>query len=288
MRRAAFTLIELIFVIAIMGILSKFGIEFLAQAYNNYIFSNINSSLQSQSGTAVESIASRLQYRIKDSIIAREADGDFFALAGYTANNAQILEWIGADIDGFRGNSAPLWSGVIDLDLSNATMLKSPQTDTTAIDNFIDALSDGGSGINNAALYFIGSDSDINNYGWGGTALTEQNTSVMHPVKAGTNADEFESAIVGVDFSTTNVYEYYQLAWSAYAVVHDESTRDLTLWYDYQPWEGESYTNGKSALIMQNVDTFRFKALGSIIKIQVCVKTEIMKDYSLCKEKTIF
>lgn len=285
MRRAAFTLLELIFVIVIIGVLSKYGIEFLSQAYKNYIFSNINAALQSQSAAAVETIASRLQYRIKDSVIARESGGGFNALAGYSAGTATILEWIGTDIDGLRGNSMPLWSGVIDLDLSNATMLKSPETNTTAIDNFIDTLSDGGSGINNAAIYFIGSDSDINRYGWNGI-LTDHNTSVMHRINAGTNIDEFVSGI-GVDFNSTDIYEYYQLAWSAYAVVHSNDG-NLTLYYDYQPWEGESYTNGKSALIMENVETFRFKSIGSIIKIQVCVNSTLMEDYSLCKEKTIF
>ena len=286
MRRAAFTLLELIFVIVIMGILAKFGVEFLSQAYKNFLFSSINAALQSQSEAAVETIASRLQYRIKDSIIARESGGGFSALAGYTAGSAEILEWIGTDIDGLRGNSMPLWSGVINLGLSGATMLKSPETNTTAIDNFIDTLSYGDSGINNAAIYFIGSDSDINNYGWNGTALADHNTSVMHRINAGANIDEFVSGI-GVDFNSTDIYEYYQLAWSAYAVVHSNDG-NLTLYYDYQPWEGESYTSGKSQLIMENVDTFRFKAIGSIVKIQVCVKTDLVEEYSLCKEKTVF
>jgi len=39
---------------------------------------------------------------------------------------------------------------------------------------------------------------------------------------------------------------------------------------------------------MENVDTFRFKAIGSIVKIQVCIKTDLVEDYSLCKEKTIY
>ncbi len=44
---------------------------------------------------------------------------------------------------------------------------------------------------------------------------------------------------------------------------------------------------------MENVSTFRFKSVGSVIKIQVCVKSDIIDGnaaggYSLCKEKTIF
>jgi len=115
----------------------------------------------------------------------------------------------------------------------------------------------------------------------------------MHPIKS--NGTSQFAPISGLDgsnstFAGANVYEYYQLAWTAYAVVHTPDDGNLTLYYDYQPWQGEMYTSGKSAVIMENVDTFRFKAVGSIVKIQVCVNSDLVKDeeYSLCKEKTIF
>lgn len=303
MRKSAFTLLELIFVIVVIGILSKYGVELLSQAYKSFIFSSVNNALQANSAAAVESIASRLQYRIKDSVIARRLNNTYVALAGNTDPDIPILEWVGADMDGFRGNSStnPLWSGIIDLKHldTNATVLVSPGTDTGALNTLIGTLSDSGSGIDDAALYFIGSDSDINNYGWvGGTALTDHNTSVMHPIKrvAGQPA-QFESS-TATDFSGADIYEYYQLAWTAYAVGITDyniganagtNTGTLTLWYDYQPWNGQNYaTHGKPVKLMDNVSTFQFKAVGSIVKIQVCVNSDLMEDYSLCKEKTVF
>jgi len=286
-KRFAFTMIELVFVIVIMGILSKFGVEFLVQAYNNFILSRTHNTLQSQSASAVETIASRLQYRIKDSIISRvDATGFQPLLSSNDGDNARVLEWIAGDIEGFRGNALPLWSGIIDLDDSDATFLSSPMTRTADLDTQIRALSYGGSNINDAALYFIGSDSDSLGYGWNGTAITTQN-NVMHPIQA--NAIGFASlASVGGDFAGVEVSEYYQLAWTAYAVVHSDDG-NLNLRYDYQPWNGQSYTDGREALIMQNVSTFRFKAIGSVVKIQVCVDGNITDGgYSVCKEKTIF
>lgn len=302
MRRAAFTLIELIFVIVIMGLLANYGVELLSKAYKNFIFTKVNNSLQANSAMAVESIAARLQYRIKDSVIARETDNNFSALSGYTAGTAPILEWVGYNIEGFRGNSGtmPNWSGIIDMDLSSSTALVSPATNTAKIQTLITALSNGNSGINDAALYFIGSDSDINNYGWNGVALTNQNTSVMHPINAvGGQVTQFVSGIGGVDFSGADIYEYYQLAWTAYAVGISDynaatNTGTLMLYYDYQPWLGETYllqsdgTSTKSAILMENVSTFRFMAAGSILKIEVCVKSDLLEEYSLCKEKTVF
>ena len=282
--RNAFTMIELVFVIVIMGILGKFGVEFLAQAYNNFIFSKVNNTLQSDGEAAVEFISNRLQYRIKDSIIARKAsDNSFTALASASDSNYTILEWIGTDIDGFRGstdnNYTPNWSGIADLDLSSNMKIYSPDTNISKINSFIKNLSNSGSDLNDSAIYFVGSSSDIvNGYGWSG-AITDQNQT-MHPIIGGTT-------FASNDGNFSEIYEYYKLAWSAYAVVHS-SDGNLTLYYDYQPWNGEVYSNGKSSLLMQNVDTFQFMAVGSLVKIQVCVNTSLVEDYSLCKEKTIY
>ena len=308
-NRYAFTMIELIFVIVVMGILSKFGVEFLTQAYNNFIYSSVNNTLQSQSTIAVESIAARLQFRIKDSIIARKLDNTFDALASVdsaTASEYIILEWIGNDVDGFRGTTLPLWSGIIDTNPSTAIALISPETNTTALDTQIGLFANNNgandTGINNSAIFFIGANSNINGYGWDGNPITTQN-SVMHPIRKSTVAGDIDRLIPvrgddGSDnsFAGVDVYEYYQLAWTAYAVSISDynstgnGTGTLKLYYDYQPWEGEEHngTSASEATIMENVSTFRFKAIGSVVKIQVCVKSEVMEDYSLCKEKTIF
>ena len=321
MRRLAFTMIELIFVIVVMGIVGKFGVEFLAQAYKSFIFSSVNNELQANSEMAVESIAAKLQFRIKDSIIGRRSDNfaSFEAVASVPiaqARDYNILEWVGSDIEGFRGDTLPYWSGIIDLDPSKAlgsTTFISPETNTTALNTLISILSNTGSGINDAALYFIGSDSDIKTgYGWDGniSGITNQNAT-MHPINSVVGQPTQFITGNGADFTGVDVFEYYQLAWTAYAVGIDNydrydaatnpdgtNTGDLTLWYDYQPWKGERYddnaTNNaaghvtKSAIIMENVSTFQFKAVGSVIKIQVCANSDLVEDYSLCKEKTIF
>ena len=295
-NRFAFTMIELIFVIMIMGILGKYGVEFLSQAYNNFIFSKINNTLQSDSQSAIEVIASRLQFRIKDSIIARVPESThthFKALADSDYNEtATVLEWVGMDIEGFRGdlNTTPIlptWSSIIDINESQYNLLKTPETNTSAINDLIDVLSGGDSNISNAAIYFVGSNTNIKEWGWDGVALADQNKSI-HRIDKGINLDEFVPKVA--DFNGTDVYEYYQFAWTAYAVEHNTTSGDLWLHYDYQPWEGDKYDDSttKKALIMKNVNTFRFKAVGSVVKIQVCTKSNVMEDYSICKEKTIF
>ena len=293
MKRYAFTMIELIFVIAVMGIIGKFGVEFLAQAYKSFIFANVNHTLQSNSASTVEFIASRLQYRIKDSVIVRTDKVTGFTPLSSADNSVdyRVLEWVGGDIDGFRATSKPYWSAIADLNVSTRNIIQSPETNTTAITQLIDKLSYGDSSINDAALYFIGSASDSSGYGWNGAALVEQNTSVMHPINSTATATQFAPAID--DFIGVTAREYYKLAWTAYALFldYDAATAmgSLYFYYDYQPWNGQLfYNDGKKVLLMENVSTFRAIAVGDIIKIQVCTKTDLVEEYSLCKEKTIF
>jgi len=307
--RKAFTMLELIFVIVIMAILAKFGVEFLAQSYSGFINSKINNELQSNSATAVEFISTRLQHRIKASAIAREDDGTFTPLKDYTATSANVLEWIGSDIDGFRGDTNPYWSGIIDLNSTktNSAQLFSPATNTANVNSFINVLSNGASSINDAAIYFVNPDSLDSNWGWDGNTskfdtqigIDANNQNAIHPIKNAANASVFlpvrsDSTIINT-FTGVLAYEFYQLAWSAYAVGIDDwnattNSGTLTLWYDYQPWKGERYNvDAKSRVIMENVSSFRFIARESLIKIQVCVKSLLTnEEYSICKEKTVF
>jgi len=296
--RSAFTMIELIFVIVIMGVIGKFGVEFLARAYESFIYSTTNNKLQARSATAVEFIASRLQHRIKDSVIVRQKmkSNAFTALtSANTATEYLVLEWISTDIEGYRGATAPFWSGILDIDagiaLGNNTLV-SPGTDTAALNLQINTLSYGTSGINNAALYFIGANSDINAYGWNGVALTQ--TGVVHPIKSvAGQATQFTSSNAAT-FNGIDVYEYFKLSWTANAIVITKNANDmntLTFYYNYQPWNGMKWYDGgniKSAVLMEDVSTFQAMAIGSIIKIQVCAKSDLIEEYSLCKEKTIY
>jgi prepilin-type N-terminal cleavage/methylation domain-containing protein len=318
LKHKAFTMIELIFVIVIMGIIGKFGMEFLVQAYRSFIFTSVNNNLQSTSGIAVELIAAKLQHRIKDSVIARvtvppSAPGAI----GSADGNYTVLEWVGVDYEGFRGSCdlnatpyAPNWSGIIDLDNTNANanVLVSPETNTTQVNSLISILSDGNATLSDSALFFIGSNSNVvTDYGWNGdlTSINAQ-TGAMHPIKS-IAGQENQFAPDVSSFSGVDVYEYYQLAWTAYAIVYEAGANNLgtlRLYWNYQPWEDRDADGNadqfnsapavKSAIIMENVSTFQFMAIGDIIKIQVCTKSTIIdgindqQGYSLCKEKTVF
>ena len=272
--RKAFTLIELIFVIIIFGIMSSFGAELLYKVYENYVYSNTFNRLQNQSEAAVKQIANRLQYRIKDSTIARVGTGGGILEIGDNIANATVLEWIGTDIDGWRGTTRPTWSGFIDLDASLVGTLSSP-----------------GSSLNqNGAIFFIGSDVNLStDFGWG-SAINNQSKS-LHPVTmAGTSISDNTTG--AADFSGADIYEYYQYTRTAYAI-HLNGT-NLILYDNYQPWDGDNINTvatRTASLLMENVSSFKFTSMGDILIIQVCVSDGNVTgvgEYSVCKEKVVF
>ena len=308
-NRRAFTFIELVFVLVVMGIITKFGVEFLAQAYRGYLYEQIGSKLHDTSSIALETIAKRLQYRVKNSVIIRDATNanwanNYKALEGESsATGYDILEWIGYDIEGFRGNSntTPLWGGIIDKEYAHATPipldLYLPGTDTTKIDTLIKSLSNNLSGIDDSAIYIMSTQSDIfSDYGWDGNTITDQ-THAVHPVKKDTNISKLLSSnsdnFAGLNNNLSD--SRAKLCWSAYAIVYDSAHKKLWLYENYQPWNGEKYTDGVAHLIMDNVSTFKKRQSFGVMKIQVCTKSPLTKQastdqeqYSICKEKTIY
>jgi prepilin-type N-terminal cleavage/methylation domain-containing protein len=260
MRRNAFTMMELIFVIVIIGIIAKFGIDLLIKAYDNYTFSTVQNRLQSQTATALEEIANRLQYRIKPSVIVYDSTKNIHSPTSFSSlsdaspslgSNA-VLEWIGYDDAGLRGSwngtmNVPDYSGFIDLNDSNASAMLSPETNTTAENDVIAALSNKTSDINDSAIFFVGGDTNVNGFGWHhGTEVT-----AIHPIES--NATNIH--ILNGNFSGVTAYEFYQLAWTAYALVYTGSNSSQNIPYVNRLDDGSAHpatlfdTNGSVSIL---------------------------------------
>ena len=320
--RKAFTLLELVFVIVVMGILAKFGTNILVTTYSSFAASTTNNKLLANVELTLKQIPNRLQYRIKDSVISRATpNGAFTSVANVQAGHA-VLEWVGYDIDGWLGNANstnPNWSGFIDVDNTAATaptanglFIVSPLSNEGNISSTIAALANGSANdIGDAAIFFTGQNSDVTtDYGYAG-ALNSQNFAAhtLSATSAGSTFVPGDGNFTGVD-----VYENYKLAWTAYAISLEDFNgdgdtysadhptlagtliRDLVFYYDYQPWNGVAKGgagNVRRQLLLQNVDTFRYQAVGETIKLQVCVNDLDALGgndggYSVCEEIAIF
>ncbi len=100
--KKAFTLVELIFVIVILGILSVMSTELILNVYRNYVYSKAINELESKVEIALEQISSRLTDRIRHTTIARlpagaviPAGGRAFVAINETTPAHAILEWYG-------------------------------------------------------------------------------------------------------------------------------------------------------------------------------------------------
>ena len=253
--KKGFTFIEMIFVIVIMGILAKFGAEIFRNVYQNYTNSTANNKLQVDTELTLQQIANRLQYRIKDSVIAKRSNGLFTGLSSVADTNYTTLAWIGYDIDGWLGDAnstAPTWSGFIDLNTVNTvapviarTDLFSPETNATRINTVFTALGPSNPTIANAAIFFTGENVDTTtSFGWraaAGAALNTQFNIAAHRIQDG--GPNLLADATGTGFGGTEVYEQYKMAWTAYAL--EVVDGNLTLYYDFRPWEGDIYTKKK-------------------------------------------
>jgi len=297
--RNAFTMVELVAVIVIFGIIAAIGSEIYVKIYENYMVSRVMNNLHTKTELAIEQIAKRLQYRIKDATIGRRTSNlDEYIYTGSPAldDTYRILEWIGYDDAGLKGFHngtiyAPAWSGFIDVDDSNGTYLSTPGSDLDKENSIIQSISHGDANLTDAGIIFIGraGDFNISKYGWSPSTDTEYVYDI---------AEHNRTTILITDGQKPQeIYERYKLVWTAYAIAPDpltcNSDCNITLYENYQPWQGDAFDdtgkNIRKHLLIEHVTTFKFKQDGDVIRLKLCVKDQIVgKDVSICKEKVVF
>jgi len=309
----AFTLLELIFVIVILGIVASVGSSIIAQVFGGYITQRAVHDASLKTELAINQLSNRLSYRINDSLLARDPDStgnvpgtDFFSARNVPLDKRSTysaLEWIGYDSDSFEAFQQPRWSGFTSLDSpytnyyriisagSNHMFMKNMATHYTGTTN--------GTG---GALRFMNSQYDDNaSHVYSSNCMYAGSLrGCMFRVNVGSNKVlGFTSAYGNGGDRTINrmIYsEFYQYSISAFAVVPENRSSingvdvfDLNFYYAYQPWKNENYRNAKHATLIKNVSVFRFRKEENSIRLKICVIEQISKtdQISICKEKAV-
>ena len=191
--KKAFTMIEIVMVIVILGVVSMISSDIIMRIYESYIRSNTINKLQSQTEFALEQISARLSSRIK---YLTDADN-------------HEINWTGYDYEGFigehNGSNFVGWSGFIDLNESNQTNLVSNGSRLRYVDNIIKTLSDNTLDINDSVLYF--KDSNYTKYNI--SVSNEENITIISPIP-------------------DTIFEQYYISWAKYRLFL-ESDNNLTL-----------------------------------------------------------
>ena len=315
-KHKAFTMVEVVFVIVILGIVSAIGSTVIAQLYENYIMQRALHRVTAKTEIAINQIVNRLSYRVVGSVIARNpSTNDFFPLTerlyGVTDKENVVLEWIGYDNDSFSTNQRPGWSGYCDTNTTTSTSMSTPGSNlgtTGIVVNNLNPVND----TPLAVLFSLGRTNNNNGarcYGFANPNAAVGATCIYDVQANGMNA--FTVAFP----AGSRISEHYKLAWTAYAIVPinadnednarngnsvdvtnatEQATRDfdLELRYAYQPWLGEGYQNARSSILIRNVTAFKFLEQGGTLRVKLCATEKIgdktsTVNVSACKEKVV-
>jgi len=287
-------MLELVFVIVILGIVSSIGAEVIAKVYDSYIVERATHRSSLKTELAATQIANRLAYAVPGTAIGRKNGGAYASIEDMGDSNYTILEWTGYDNESFSAYAKPGWSGFADIGpeatATTNSQLSTPGSDLAKTNTIIGFL--GGGDITNAAIFFPDTFT-VNNIGYGGGGGTSGTVPIT-----GYGTETLTVALAG-----KTIREHYKLAWSAYAVVpllRDGATPctpdtvsnqicDLHLFYNYQPWKGESYANGSDEVLVRNISVFRFTGSPNTIRFKICQQEKISSTYKIttCKEKAV-
>ena len=321
--KRAFTLLELVVVIVVLGIIAMMSFNAIMNIYSNYFQTRTVNELETQTEIALEQISKRLEHRIKPSVIAKKPSGEFLALNDSGVNlvaEYEILEFIPYAYEIFndvisldandhvieQGGKAGRYSGYADLAKSSpATGLISPGSNfTTGVVETIKDLTCRGETRDATCVDFTKKDGGV-------VAIFSDvyyNVQSSFGYSNGTVPVSLDIAKVGVKstdgntleisgFGGKQISEQYHLAYTANAIVPEQSADpkdaangvfDLNLYYDYRPWMGEKYKpNGEKAILAKNVTRFVFTEKNGVIVLKLCMRAK-NSEITICKSKAVY
>lgn len=319
--KKAFSLLEIIFVLVILGIVASISSQIIAQVYENYITQRAVYNVSTKTELVANQIVNRLTYRIQGTTIAKN-HAVFLANIGavnWAAENTDWLpledvpvgtvytsiEWIGYDNDSFAANESPNWSGIADYETSSLLPasrngFNSPGSNFNNVATIMNNLSNRAVNLTNAnpaAVLF-----DHNDNFYDGSNTYGPLCMGMIPQDAlSTRACIFRVQQNGIDGFTFPdalpkiITERYKLAWSAYTIAPEDTNgdglHDLILYSNYQPWNGDSYLDPTTTrkILMPNVTVFKFSENGGVINFKLCASENIGQDFNVttCKQKVV-
>jgi prepilin-type N-terminal cleavage/methylation domain-containing protein len=270
--RKAFSMVELIFVIVVLGIVSTYYSDIITQVYKSYILQKATHNANVKTTLAADQIANRLRYAIPGTIYRRtQTTGGVSEMLDepmtQPADSYVVLQWVAYDKDGFeagKDTKVTSWSGFCDVDDSSATVIKTPGSDILFLDTIIKNLGSA-NGVTDGYIYF---------------------PRDYTPYKiVNSTSDSFTLAGTG----SKRIVEHYKFAWTSYALVVEGS--DLYLYYNFPAVpKVDIPSNAQKALLLKNIATFKFRGDGQTIRFKICKAENIGEDFNVtsCKEKAVF
>ena len=251
----------------------------------------------------------------------------FISIQQLTVDNADkypVVEWLIKDVYSKRGEwngsqVIPGWGGFVDLTktqknanddynitipYSNMSIIKEIDGNWTkewGIEGYENVFEN-----NLSVLIFSGADgrgafNDINHsYGWYKTMYPSNKAQKVFAIVKDDINTSLDNATIRVktvdDANDTTVYEGFFIVSGAQAIVpiYNKNTNDynLTFIQNYYPWKEQNYTEGNSSLLATHVVQFKFREVGGVMRIYLCIQDPKIKtddgNLTVCKEKVVF
>lgn len=275
----AFSMLELVFVIVILGIVASIGAEIIAKVYESYIVQRAEHRATLKTELVATQIANRLSSAIQGTVIRKltrdavqhEGINDLMSLDP-SGDGYNVLQWVGSDVESFNTfnatNTKVGWSGFCDINISTKNTIITPGSDLSIINGIRTNLGTP----TNFAIYF------------------PYDTTPYFGTVTGGSSDS-----ITLDNNTSHIVEQYKMARTSYALVTETNAaggKDLYLYYNFSPSPAAVIANGSKSLLMKNISTFKFKGAGRTIRFKICKQEQISENsnenITACKEKAVF
>lgn len=306
--KKAFTLIELIFVIVLLSIISMFGADLYVKIYNSYTNNRATSDLEGETERTLNIITSLLRDRVKQTVIGRATDNGehpdgVFVYLDQVQEEHDVLEWIGKSTEtqyiGSTNKGVLGWSGfAIDSSVpSGDFVIQSPGSSLKNAESILNSLN---AGTKSFGIIFNDAEVDANSFGYDHKTYNHTNIGTVSI----TGNDTMQ--ISGLASRNKNRYFLVHTAYAIVPVLDNNAadvnvrgiksnTYNLLLYYDFQPWEGEKYNNkdGKSVILAKNVTMFRFTYDNNSVAVKLCMRDNNRNfdaeklDFIVCKSQVV-
>ena len=172
----------------------------------------------------------------------------------------------------------PAYSSIIDVQHSSDKNIATVDDNLSQIEDIVKAITDQNDIFTNhiEALYFVYANSS-------GTVQERfwKNPSSLFAI------DSVEDKNITLNTKPDEISDKFYLTYTAYGLQVDDKHQDhnLTLFWNFRPWNNETVSNGEKITLIQNVTEFKMwsEGGGGVIRLELCV-TDESSITVFCKE----
>lgn len=284
--RRGYTLIEIIITIAITGILSVGMFKAFEAITLRSEKAKILTALSIDSQSALDQLSLLLYDRAPMSVKSCTNENDCVVMDGIMSGT--IVQWYSTASESYQAGA---YSGFVDMNRSVNPNLYTPNTIKIAIENNQSAKWNTSFLWTDMGLVFAG-------------AFDSGDSSDTYKITM--SQDNNISFTEALPNKPSKIYEKYYLVDSAYAVTRKENVKtlcgtkldtfkndnDLLLFYNYRPWNSQTFCDGNVSLLAQNVNGFVAHQINGTIRLGIdmnqTVGNDTTKTVRLSKQKVVF